>query len=514
MSWGCRAAEGSDPGRLRPPRGRGRGRGRGGAACGAAFPPPGGDTAGGRSRPASPLAEAPASLIGRHGVGPAPARQVRAEPRGFNEPPGAVPLAAARGRLRRGSSARDGAAGAGTGGDCGGSPLPERVPGCRGRLLPGPGPVCGRSGGPAVPLLMQFISWCIQAAVYQSPVCACQPQVTALPIGVPDPAVSQRSPGLVLGSEAIVLNKTFFFSSKRAAVGAEAAPGTRTGSCSPVGEAVKPAWPGPGSDGRAGASGGVGGPGGRRPCPVRDTRTDGGAPARPGAARGGCGAPGRSRAACAEADAAACPAPAWGQPGLHLPGDPAGTALLQPGCGSRSSSWTAPVQFWLQLLFVAALLSSPAYGWLQCICSFRLVVSACFVSVPAPGRLQFVTGHCLCTRSFWVQLIGGSCFLTAPARLLLQGWMFLPPFCSCTAPAWLRLQLIVFAPLFFRSSSWMATLQFWLQLVSSSSAASSPADAQFQSGCSSSSWMVPASAPPRVHLQLNKAYSSSNEPGF
>ncbi|XP_068260293.1 uncharacterized protein [Nyctibius grandis] len=31
----------------------------------------------------------------------------------------------------------------------------------------------------ALIMLMQFISWCIQAAVYQSPVCACQPQVTA-----------------------------------------------------------------------------------------------------------------------------------------------------------------------------------------------------------------------------------------------------------------------------------------------------------------------------------------------
>ncbi|XP_068260301.1 uncharacterized protein [Nyctibius grandis] len=334
---------------------------------------------------------------------------VRAEPRGFNEPPDAVPLATARGRLRRGSSARDGAAGAGTG--CGGSAAAPRL---QGRLLPGPGPLCGRPGGPAVPL-----------------------------------ASAGPSRGFVVPV------------SKRAAVEAEAAPGTRTGSYSPVGETVKP---GPGSDGRAGASGGVGGPGGRRPCPVRDTRTDGGAPARPGAARGGCGAPGRSRAACAEADAAACPAPAWGQPGLCPPRDTGGTALLQPSCGSRSSSWTAPVQFWLQLLFVVALVSSPAYGRLR------------LVSAPVCGRLQLVcsfrSSSWMAPLQFWLQLVSSSSAASSPADAQFQ---------------------------FGRSSS----------LSSSSSSSPAPADAQFQFGRSSSSWMVPASAPPRVHLQLQLMLSSS-----
>ncbi|XP_054681353.1 probetacellulin isoform X7 [Grus americana] len=43
--------------------------------------------------------------------------------------------------------------------------------------------------------------------------------------------------------------------SKCAAVGAEAAPGIRTGSCSLVGETAKPAWPGTGCHGRPGAAG-------------------------------------------------------------------------------------------------------------------------------------------------------------------------------------------------------------------------------------------------------------------
>ncbi|KAM6268218.1 uncharacterized protein M6G45_004809 [Spheniscus humboldti] len=61
--------------------------------------------------------------------------------------------------------------------------------------------------------------------------------------------------------EALLLRKTFFFSSKRAVVGAEAAPGICTSSCSPISDTVMPTWPGTGSNGHPGPSGGVGGTG-------------------------------------------------------------------------------------------------------------------------------------------------------------------------------------------------------------------------------------------------------------
>ncbi|XP_076193813.1 uncharacterized protein LOC143160157 [Aptenodytes patagonicus] len=184
--------------------------------------------------------------------------------------------------------------------------------------------------------------------------------------------------------------------SKRAAVGAEAAPGIYAGSCSPIGETVKPAWPGTGSDGRpsaAGPSGGAGGPGdaswlcrrvgkahpgawarsvaprqrapgdtGGEDVPVRDGRTDRGAPATPGAPWG---------AEPQEEAGLPTPRPTL-PPALRvaplLAGD--GPACARPETlrglrGSRSSSWTAPAQFWLQFVDGSSSLMAPAQFWLQ-----------------------------------------------------------------------------------------------------------------------------------------------------
>jgi len=101
----------------------------------------------------------------------------------------------------------------------------------------------------------------------------------------------------------------------------------------------------------------------------------------------------------------------------------------------RSSSWMAPVQFWLQLIcgfclflyqFVSALVSGPA--WLRlssCMAlahfSFSLpVVPVGFRSSSwrAPARL-YLQVICFCLHSFQVQLIDGSSLFLLPARFRL-----------------------------------------------------------------------------------------------
>ncbi|GAB0189483.1 hypothetical protein GRJ2_001413600 [Grus japonensis] len=234
--------------------------------------------------------------------------------------------------------------------------------------------------------------------------------------------------------------------SRCAAVGAEAASGTRTSSCSPVGEAglAREEQRRPSRCCRS--LGGVGGTGDAarlcrhvgkahpdararstaprqraprdavgRMCPVRDGQMDGWTeepqPCReprgvrspgkkPGCLRRGR----RCRLPCTG------PRPAWGQPCLRPPGDAAGLR----GSSLRSSSWMAPGQFmapahlqlqpmdgsgWFQLQLVVV----PASLQLQ----VRLLDSSS--SVLAPAHLRFPSQ---------AQLICSSFAASGPARLL------------------------------------------------------------------------------------------------
>lgn len=123
-------------------------------------------------------------------------------------------------------------------------------------------------------------------------------------------------------------------------------------------------------------------------------RTDGRrSPATPGAAE----PPGRSRAACAEADAAACPArgpaPGWGQPCLARPVPP----RLQLSCLGPRLFWV-PFQLPVPSVWLCGLLSvaGPACGRLQFSLQAQLSSGSCsrvsaLVSGPARGRLQFIS---------------------------------------------------------------------------------------------------------------------------
>ena len=151
----------------------------------------------------------------------------------------------------------------------------------------------------------------------------------------------------------------------------------------------------------------------------RDGRTDGRrSPATPGAAE----PPGRSRAACAEADAAACPArgpaPGWGQPCLARPVPP----RLQLSCLGPRLFWV-PFQLPVPSVWLCGLLSvaGPACGRLQFSLQAQLSSGSCsrvsaLVSGPARGRLQFIS----MPACGWFQLGCGSGSAAAPAPRRFQ----------------------------------------------------------------------------------------------
>ena len=148
-------------------------------------------------------------------------------------------------------------------------------------------------------------------------------------------------------------------------------------------------------------------------------RTDGRrSPATPGAAE----PPGRSRAACAEADAAACPArgpaPGWGQPCLARPVPP----RLQLSCLGPRLFWV-PFQLPVPSVWLCGLLSvaGPACGRLQFSLQAQLSSGSCsrvsaLVSGPARGRLQFIS----MPACGWFQLGCGSGSAAAPAPRRFQ----------------------------------------------------------------------------------------------
>ncbi|XP_050770727.1 translation initiation factor IF-2-like [Gymnogyps californianus] len=147
-----------------------------------------------------------------------------------------------------------------------------------------------------------------------------------------------------------------------------------------------------------------------RTCPVRDGRTDGRrTPATPGAAE----PPGRSRAACAQADAAACPAPGWGQPCLARPVTP----RLQLSCLGPRLFWV-PFQLPVPSVWSCGLLSvaAPARGRLQFRLQAQLSFGSCSSSWTAPAhfhaRLRMVPAR------VWLQLplLATSSWSAAPAR--------------------------------------------------------------------------------------------------
>ena len=155
----------------------------------------------------------------------------------------------------------------------------------------------------------------------------------------------------------------------------------------------------------------------------RDGQMDGRrSPATPGAAE----PPGRSRAACAEADAAACPArgpaPGWGQPCLARPVTP----RLQGSCLGPRLFWV-PFQLPVPSVWLCGLLSvaGPARGRLQFSLQAQLSFGSCSSSWTAPvhfhARLRMVPARLrlwfgrsssssplpvpFSTRSFWLQLV-------------------------------------------------------------------------------------------------------------
>jgi len=151
--------------------------------------------------------------------------------------------------------------------------------------------------------------------------------------------------------------------------------------------------------------------------------------------------------------AAGCPTSlmAQGQPSLCPPRDAAGTAPLQCGGGSqsaawhqlslvcwlvgapvcfRSSSWTAPVQFWLQLICSS--------GWFL----YRLV--SALVSGPAQGQLQLSYGSISLQLSSWTTPARfSSSSPVAPVHFMSSSRA--APACSCFQHVldshWFRLQL-------------------------------------------------------------------------
>ena len=142
----------------------------------------------------------------------------------------------------------------------------------------------------------------------------------------------------------------------------------------------------------------------------RDGRTDGRrTPATPGAAE----PPGRSRAACAQADAAACPAPGWGQPCLARPVTP----RLQLSCLGPRLFWV-PFQLPVPSVWSCGLLSvaAPARGRLQFRLQAQLSFGSCSSSWTAPAhfhaRLRMVPAR------VWLQLplLATSSWSAAPAR--------------------------------------------------------------------------------------------------
>ncbi|XP_075006742.1 uncharacterized protein LOC142082527 isoform X2 [Calonectris borealis] len=211
-----------------------------------------------------------------------------------------------------------------------------------------------------------------------------------------------------------------------------------------------------------------------RTCPVRDGRTDRRTEEpQPHWEPRGVRSP-RKKPGCLRRGRR-CRLPcAW--PGTALPApaqDAAGTAQLQLGCGFRPRSWTAPLQFWLQLICGSCLV----LPWVQAqltdsSSSFpapvRFQLQVCcfcpsFVSGPVPyGQLQFVSSSisrmalarfsscslwlqlgCFCPFCFWssafaaqVQLEDSSTAVLAAARFHLQpGFVPSPVCCSSPSPA-------------------------------------------------------------------------------
>ncbi|XP_063192220.1 uncharacterized protein LOC134516203 [Chroicocephalus ridibundus] len=226
----------------------------------------------------------------------------------------------------------------------------------------------------------------------------------------------------------------------------------------------------------------------------------------PGAGEAVPGAPGRSRAACAEADAAACPV--TGDSVVCAPPETCEDGTAPAPYGFRSGSWTAAVRFWLQLLcgsclfllwFQSSRWTAPAPAhcgssswvalarfcscsfWLQLICtfsfgssSFAAPVCGCSGFSPAHGRLQ------LDSSSLRLQLMDGS----GSFQLLLV-----------VTPAHLHLQVQLLV-----GSSWVSSPgQFWLQPIDGSSSFSPPALGWFQL------WLQP---------QPITACACSTAPGF
>ncbi|XP_074721234.1 uncharacterized protein LOC141942189 isoform X2 [Strix uralensis] len=104
---------------------------------------------------------------------------------------------------------------------------------------------------------------------------------------------------------------------------------------------------------------------------------------------------------------------------LHLPGDAAGTALLQ--CSTPWSQLFEPHFFhlfgWFGLLFVSTLVSGPAHGWLCPVSPPVLCGSSLFVGL-APA--QFGCSSFSSPVQLGLQLVFSSSLVVAPAGFHLQ----------------------------------------------------------------------------------------------
>ncbi|XP_064306899.1 uncharacterized protein LOC135313258 [Phalacrocorax carbo] len=157
--------------------------------------------------------------------------------------------------------------------------------------------------------------------------------------------------------------------------------------------------------------------------------------------RVGCGAPRRSRAACAAARPARDPAPGWGQPRLRPPGDAARTARLQVQLVA------APGHFWLWF-------QVQLHGQRQLqLMDGSDLFQPLFTVTPAPGPGAAMDSSDSFQLLFmWLQLI-----LTSLERRRTSPSVF-------QTPVWTHLLCFQFL-LCFISSWFLVPVPFWLQLV-------------------------------------------------